>query len=80
MTKAVLTIGYKSYVMDLKEAVNVAEAISRAEMYESKWSRETSESSFHIYPNMKDDFGDIKLISDDLYRMAKLAGKPAASS
>lgn len=76
MSKAILSIGYNNYVMDLKDAVAMAEMLSKAELYESKYNRESSDSTYHIFPNEKNETGTIKLISDDFYRMAKLAGKP----
>lgn len=75
MAKAILTIGYTSYVLDIKDAVGVVEILSGAEMYESKY-RSTSPNTHHIYANENPELGTIKLISDELYRLAKLAGKP----
>lgn len=75
MAKAILTIGYTDYVMDLKDAVTIAEMLSKAERYENKYVS-GGPNTQHIYENDK-ELGSIKLISDSLYQMAKLAGKPA---
>lgn len=74
MTKAVIDIGYNKYVLDLRDAVNVLEVLGKAEKYETKWSKEGT--SHYIYPQ-SDSLGTLTLLSDDLYRMAKLAGKPS---
>ena len=75
----VMDLGYKSYVMSNKDAVTLAEILERAEMYESIWIRSEDRNggpdhTYHIYEN--DQQISMKLISADLYRMAKLAGKP----
>ena len=75
MSKATLSIGYTHYVLDLKDAVTIAEILSAAELYESTYKDRAS--SHHIYGN--DSSGEsmvIKLLADDFYRLAKLAGKP----
>lgn len=75
MSKAIVKFGYTDYVMDLKDAVAVAEMLSKAELYDNKYVS-GGDSTHHIYANDKHDMGTLKLISDDFYRMAKLAGKP----
>lgn len=75
MSKAIFNIGYKEYVMNLKDAVAVAEALAKAEIHESIY-RKGTDRTYHIYPNESSDVGSIKLISDSFYQMAKLAGEP----
>lgn len=75
MTKAVIEIGYNKYVLDLRDAVDIIESLGKAEKYETKWSKEGT--SHYIYP-LSDSLGSLTLLSDDLYRMAKLAGKPSS--
>lgn len=75
MSKAILRLGYNDYVLDLKDAVTIAEMFSKAERYESKYIS-GSGSTHHIYANEDSEMGSIKLVSEDFYRMAKLAGKP----
>lgn len=75
----VISLGYKSYVLSNKDAVTIAEILERAEMYETVWipSAERNggpDHTYHVYEST--DQIDMKLISADLYRMAKLAGKP----
>ena len=74
MTKAILNLGYTDYVLELKDAVTVAEMLSKAEVHESKYVS-NGPNTHHIYPAEK-EIGSIRLISTDFYQMCKLAGKP----
>ena len=76
----IIGLGFKSYVMANKDAIALAEILSKAEVYESVWIRPEERGNagpdytYHVYGN--DQQVDMKLVSDDFYRMAKLAGKP----
>lgn len=75
----VVSLGYSNYVLSNKDAVALAEILEKAELYEAIWipSGERNggpDHTYHIYEN--DKHVDMKLISADLYRMAKLAGRP----
>jgi predicted DNA-binding ArsR family transcriptional regulator len=76
----VVSLGYLNYVLSNKDAVALAEILEKAELYEAIWipSGERNvggpDHTYHVYENDKQV--DMKLISADLYRMAKLAGKP----
>jgi hypothetical protein len=74
MTKAVIEFGWQKYVLDLKDAVALAELMGKAERYEEKYVKD-ADSTVHIYENTA-GLGSIRLIGDSLYRMAKLAGPP----
>ena len=75
--KAIVNIGYKNYVMDTEKAIAVLEMLSGAEIYDSKWSSLSKQTSHYIYQQDDADFiREMKLLPDALYRMAKLAGKP----
>lgn len=76
MAKGIITLGYTDYVLDLKDVVTISEIMGKAELYESKYAS-GSGSTYHIYENSSKELATIKLISDDFYRLAKLAGKPA---
>ncbi len=69
----VMKIGYTEFVLPVKEAVTVAEILQKAEVWKEEYVS-GGENTYHVYPFE----GSIKmeLVSDDLYRMAKLAGKP----
>lgn len=75
----VVSLGYSSYVLSNKDAVALADILEKAELFEAIWipSGERHggpDHTYHIYENDKQT--EMKLISADLYRMAKLAGKP----
>jgi predicted DNA-binding ArsR family transcriptional regulator len=75
----VVSLGYSNYVLSNKDAVALAEILEKAELFEAIWIRSEDRNggpdhTYHIYENDKQV--DMKLISADLYRMAKLAGKP----
>jgi hypothetical protein len=76
MSKAILTLEYTNYVLDLKDAVAVAELLGKAERYEEKYRPSPEPNTHHIYSNDTHFIGNLKLLSTDLYNMAKLAGKP----
>jgi hypothetical protein len=76
----VVELGWKKLVMTKEAAFQLASALEGAEIYERKWVPEGErvekgvDHTFHVYPN--DHAFGMEIISDDLYRMAKLAGKP----
>lgn len=69
----VLKIGYTEFVLPVKDAVVVAEALQKAEVWKENYVS-GGENTYHVYPFE----GTLKmeLITENLYRMAKLAGKP----
>jgi hypothetical protein len=71
----VIHMAYGEFVMDTKDAVTLMQILEKAERYQEKY-RSTADggSTYHIYPS--DSAVTAKLITDDMYRMAKLAGKP----
>jgi hypothetical protein len=81
--KAIISVGYKDYVVDAEVALTIAKALSNAELYERKLkpegSRMKGEDSYlyYVYDQgiTRTDF-TIHYLPDSLYRMAKLAGKP----
>jgi hypothetical protein len=80
----VIEIGYKSLVIPTEDAIRLAEILARAEMYEEKYipsqQRKDSDSdmdyNYYVYPQKSDAMFKMKIISDSLYQMAKLAGEP----
>ena len=81
----IITIGYQEYVLPTKDAVTVLEILTNAEKYETKYigkddkNNTTGEAyhTYHVYEN--DGVFSAKVIPNDKYRMAKLAGKPNQS-
>ena len=78
----VIDLGYQKVVLKNDKALQLSEILSSAERFEDKyWSKEkreakgmTDDYTYHVYPN--DRSYSMQIISDDIYRMAKLAGKP----
>ena len=78
MSKLCVTIGYKKYVLDVDDAVKFTELLSNAEMYEevSHKASEGGGTTHHVYDVGIAEGFSMHLISESLYQMAKLAGKP----
>lgn len=82
MAKVIVTLGYNSYVLDTDKAIRVAEALSEAERYESKYHSAVGDvpsyNTHHIYsvePNTSGNIS-IQILHGSAYNMYKLAGKP----
>lgn len=75
--KAILSLGFTKYVLDLDKAVLLMEALHGAEKYEEVY-RPVAEggSTQHIYMEENAAAFTLCLMNESLYRMAKLAGKP----
>jgi len=78
MCKVVVAIGYKNYVLDTADAIKVAEALSKAELYDTKYrSKDKGGTSVNVWEQDENDSTiAMTILSDSLYRMAKLAGRP----
>lgn len=78
MPKAIISFGYEDYVVEAAEALEVYNILAKAERYKSRYRRHDEGGTLHyIWPqDSSDDIKTIRIISDDLYRIAKLAGKP----
>ena len=71
----VLKLGWSSeFLLPVKDAVTVAEILSKAHAWEEKYINETSSNAYFAYPVEKDF--TMKLVPDEIASMAKLAGKP----
>ncbi len=71
----VVSLSYGELVMPTEDAVQLLKILERAERYQEKYrNMEDGGTTRHIFTN--DNTYHAKMISDDLYRMAKLAGKP----
>ena len=78
-----IEIGYTKFCLPKDKALTMIEILEKAEVYEAKyWNTEKRKErgmgdvdyTYHVYPNEKQF--QMQIISDDLYNMAKLAGKP----
>lgn len=75
--KALIRVGYDQYVMDIDRAITLLESLADAEVFQEKYDSETKTHSVYVYAQeSKERVRELRLISDDLYKMAKLAGKP----
>ena len=78
----VVDIGYRKLVMRKEQAMILADILESAESFEEKyWNEEkrkekgmTDSYTYHVYH--EGSGYSMRLISDHLYEMAKLAGKP----
>ncbi len=70
----VISLGYSNFVMPTKDAVQLLEILENAERYVCKYRKDDQSSTHHVWPS--DTLFEAKMMSADLYRMAKLAGKP----
>lgn len=73
MPKAIINLNYNAYVVEAEDALRVANILMNAERYTRKGYG--SEAAYYVYENDTKDF-EITLLSDERYRMAKLAGRP----
>ena len=69
----VVSLGYSHYVLPTRDAVQLLEILEKSERYVYKY-RANEESTHHVWAS--DTTFEVKMIGDDLYNMAKLAGKP----
>lgn len=80
MSKVVIDMGYKSYVMDTEQGIALLNALSNCEVYQEKYhSAEGDQPSFHthhIYPLDTGSGITMRLLGNEAYNMYKLAGKP----
>lgn len=78
MSKAVIQVGYMEYVMDSKDAVAIYDILAKAERYKRVYrNKEEGGPLFYIWDqDGEDEMRQFSIMSDSLYRMAKLAGKP----
>jgi hypothetical protein len=76
-TKAVVTVGYTNYVLDVDKALTLLELLAEAELYEDKWQKkEDGGTTYHIFDQEQDGIRQVKVLPNAFYNMAKLAGKP----
>ena len=74
MSKVIVSIGWGSeYVMDADKALTLLDLLKDAEKYQDKYDK--GGNTFHIFPQEK-EVATLKVLSSNMYAMAKLAGKP----
>jgi len=78
MSKVMIDIGYRKYVVNTDDAIKIAAMLSTAEMYESRYAKDDKGDSMtmhYVYPQDEMRW-QMEIMPDSIYRMAKLAGKP----
>ena len=78
----IVTFGYTDYVVQTKDALTLLEILGNSEKYEERYIPKDDKGNtigesyhtYHVYAN--DSVVSAKTISDEKYRLAKLAGKP----
>jgi len=77
MARAIVRIGYKDYIMNTADALHILDLLSKAERYETTYASATKSKTYHVYDvPTEDKIDSLEIVHDDLYRMAKLAGRP----
>lgn len=78
MAKAVINVGYNDYVVDAEDALTLYNILAKAERYKRDYrSRDDGGPLHHIWAqDNEEEMRNFTIMSDNLYRMAKLAGKP----
>lgn len=74
MAYVTVKVEYQEYIMPAKDALTFVELLTRAKKYDKRYNPEVSGYNHYIYDNTNEY--EMKVISDDLYNMASLAGKP----
>jgi hypothetical protein len=78
MSKVVIELNYKKYIVNADEAIKMAAILSTAEMYETTYQKDHKGETtmmHYVYPQ-EDMRWHMEIMPDNVYRMAKLAGKP----
>ena len=72
MPKAVIRMGYNDYVVEMEDAIKVAQIMTTAQRYQSRGYGD--DTSYHIWNAPKEEV-TIMIISDEVVRIATMAGK-----
>jgi dTDP-glucose pyrophosphorylase len=75
MSRCVIGLGYKNYIVDTEDAIRLGEMLSKAEMFEEKYQG-NSVNTFHVWEQDDASKFTITILPDSVYRVGKLAGKP----
>ena len=74
MAHVVVRVGYIDFVMPAKQALEFVDLLAKAQKFDKRFNNETREYSYYVYPDETEY--TMVLLNDDLYNVAKLAGKP----
>jgi hypothetical protein len=74
MSKVIVSIGWNNeFVLDADKALTLLDLLKDAEKYQDKYNKDGN--TFHIFPQEK-EIATLRVLSSNMYAMAKLAGKP----
>ena len=73
MSKAVIQLGYTTFVVETSVAIMIAEAFANGERYEMKGYGDSK--TYHVWDS-DDTSLTVEFISDHVYRLGKAAGAP----
>ena len=78
MTKAIIRLGYDQFVMEAKDALTIHEILAKAECFKREYrSKDDGGPLYYIWEqDVYSEARGFEIMPDNLYRMAKLAGKP----
>ena len=75
--KAIVTLGYVQYVVDVEDAVAIANILSTAELYAEKWRKaEEGGTTYYVFEQEAQPPVNVKVLPTALYNLYKLSGKP----
>ncbi len=77
MAKVIVEFGYdRAFVMDADRALTLLDLLKDAEVYKEVYrSKEKGGNTHHVFPQQK-ELCSLKVLSSNMYSLAKLAGKP----
>ena len=80
MSKALVSIGYVDYVLDIGDAVTLMEIMSKAELYKvvTNYNTKPNAHAYYVWEQEPTHKANVvaQLLPDAVYRVAKMAGKP----
>ena len=76
MSKCVISLGFKNYIVDTEQAIALGEMLSKAEMFEQKYQGSGMKDTFHVWEQDGEESKfTITILPDSIYRIGKLAGR-----
>ena len=81
MSKALVSIGYVDYVLDIGDAVTLMQIMSKAELYKAvtNYNAKPNTTAYYVWEQEPTHKANVvaQLLPDAVYRVAKMAGKPS---
>jgi hypothetical protein len=79
--KAIVEFGYRKYVVDAAEVTTYLKLLAGGERYSKNWKpKEEGGPTYHVWKDDSDEQSiTVEYITDELYHIAKMAGKSKES-